>query len=325
MSEIRHREAHVNGVVLQVTEAGESGNPVIILSHGFPEGAYSWRYQMEPLADAGYHVIAPDQRGYGYSSVPTNVTDYGIKQLTGDLLALVDETGQSQATFVGHDWGALIVWDLARLYPERVKSVIGVSVPFTDWPMRPTDLFRSLYGDRYFYMLYFQEVGPAETEMAVNPYRTMRNTLWGGSGDAYDGLAARAGEPLPPAAGTGWLDQMADAPTELPAWLPEADIRHYADQFAHSGFFGPISYYRNLDANFDLVHDLPTTRLTMPSWFIGGSKDFVVSRTAASIKAMASLLPGYRGWSLIDGAGHWTQQEKPEAFNAALLGVLARL
>ena len=189
MAEIRQREAHVNGVVLQVTEAGERGNPVIILSHGFPEGAYSWRYQMEPLADAGYHVIAPDQRGYGYSSVPANVTDYGIEQLTGDLLALVDETGQSQATFVGHDWGALIVWDVARLYPERVTAVIGVSVPFTDWPMRPTDLFRAIYGDRYFYMLYFQEVGPAETEMAVDAYRTMRNTLWGGSGEAYDGLA----------------------------------------------------------------------------------------------------------------------------------------
>ena len=325
MVEIRKRAATVNGVTLQVVEAGTPGNPLVILSHGFPEGAYSWRHQMKPLAAAGYHVIAPDQRGYGHSSVPKNVTDYGIEQLTGDLLALADQAGHEEAIFVGHDWGALIVWDLARLYPERVKAVVGVSVPFTNWPIRPTDLFKALMGDRFFYMLYFQQVGPADEEMGRDPRLTLRNTLWGASGDAYAAMEARASQPLPPAEGTGWLDVMSAAPDTLPAWISEADVDHYGNQFAASGFFGPISYYRNLDANYELVKDLSPSRLTMPSWFIGGTKDFVVTRNMASVNAMPELLPGYRGHTLLEDAGHWTQQEKPEAFNTALLGFLAKV
>ena len=159
---IRHRIAAVNGVELAVLEAGNPGTPPIVLSHGFPESAWSWRHQLPTLAAAGYHVIAPDQRGYGGSSCPTEVAAYGIDALCDDLLGLVDETGHDQAVFVGHDWGALIVWDLARLHPERVRAVAGVSVPFTFWPARPTEFLRAVMGDRFFYILYFQEVGPAE-------------------------------------------------------------------------------------------------------------------------------------------------------------------
>ncbi|MSO60417.1 MAG: alpha/beta hydrolase, partial [Ilumatobacteraceae bacterium] len=128
---LRHRITNVNGATLHLTEAGDQGAPLILLSHGFPECAYSWRHQMEPLAAAGYHVIAPDQRGYGHSSAPHDVSFYGIKNLAGDLCALIDEQGHEQAIFVGHDWGALIVWETARLFPERVKAVVGVSVGFT--------------------------------------------------------------------------------------------------------------------------------------------------------------------------------------------------
>jgi pimeloyl-ACP methyl ester carboxylesterase len=320
-SEIRTRTANVNGVSLAVTEAGRAGDPLIVLSHGFPEGAYSWRHQLEPLAAAGYHVIVPDQRGYGHSTVPKNVTDYGIDELTGDLIALIDQAGHEQAIMVGHDWGALIVWDMARIHPERVKAVVGVSVPFTNWPMRPTELFKALMGDRFFYMLYFQQVGPAETEMGRDPHATMRATLWGASGDNYSDEIG----PLPPAEGTGWLDIMPAAPAQLPAWLTEADVKHYGDQFAHSGFFGPISYYRNLDANYDRVKDLSPSRLTMPSFFIGGNRDFVVTRNTAAVEAMPTLLPGYRGQVILDGPGHWTQQEDPTGFNAALLWFLKQV
>lgn len=325
MVEVRQRTAEVNGVSLRVTEAGTPGNPLVILAHGFPEGAYSWRHQMQPLAAAGYHVIAPDQRGYGHSSAPKNVTDYGIEQLTGDLIALVDQVGHDKAVFVGHDWGALIVWDLARLHPERVSTVVGVSVPFTNWPMKPTDLFKALKGDRFFYMLYFQQVGPADEEMGRDPRLTLRNTLWGASGDAYAEMEARAAGPQPPAEGTGWLDVMPTAPERLPSWLSEADVDHYAAEFTASGFFGPISYYRNLDANYERVKDLPPGRLTMPSYFIGGDRDFVVTRNMGAVKAMPGLLPGYVGYALIEGAGHWTQQERPEAFNGALLRYLTKV
>jgi pimeloyl-ACP methyl ester carboxylesterase len=124
----------VNGIELDVIEAGDPGGPAVVLCHGFPESAHSWRHQIEPLAAAGYHVLAPDQRGYGRSSAPREVEAYGIEYLCGDLLGLLDATGHEDAVFVGHDWGALLVWDLARIHPERVRAVVNVSVPYTEWP-----------------------------------------------------------------------------------------------------------------------------------------------------------------------------------------------
>src|ERR1700741_1055005 len=155
----------VNGVTLRVHQAGDPANPTVVLSPGFPELAYSWRHQMQPLAAAGYHVVAPDQRGYGHSSAPADVGAYGIGDLTGDLLALLDHFGQDEAIFVAHDWGALIVGDLARLHPERVRAVVGVSVPFPQWPAPPTQLMQMVYGDRFFYILYFQRPNEAEDEL----------------------------------------------------------------------------------------------------------------------------------------------------------------
>ncbi|MGI9029700.1 MAG: alpha/beta fold hydrolase [Ilumatobacteraceae bacterium] len=225
----------VNGIELDVVEAGDPTGPAVVLSHGFPECAHSWRHQLEPLAAAGYHVVAPDQRGYGRSSAPTDIAAYGINDLGGDLLGLLDETGHDDAVFVGHDWGALVVWDLARLHPGRVRAVINASVPYTPWPAPPTELFRAQFGDRFFYILYFQTVGPAEAELAADVERTMRTILWAASGD---GFPDRPPDPLP-AEGTGFLDAMAAAgpvPPELPAWLTADDLATYVDSFEASGF-----------------------------------------------------------------------------------------
>jgi len=318
---IRERTTHVNDVELQLLEAGDPADPLIILSHGFPEGAYSWRHQIPVLADAGYFVIAPDQRGYGHSSVPKKVADYGIRQLTGDLVALVDEAGKDDAVFVGHDWGALIVWDLARLHPDRVRAVVGVSVPAVTWPAPPTQLFRAVFQDNFFYMLYFQEVGPAEAELEADPYETIRKTFWGGSGEGF-----RPSLEMRPAAGMGFLSQRQIEPPPLPwSWFDENDLRHYGDQFAHSGFFGPVSYYRNLDANYEVVKDIGLDTLTMPSYFIAGEKDLVLVMDPSGIDRMQQSLPNYFGATLVEGAGHWTQQEKPQAFNQALLTFLTKL
>ena len=327
-SAIRNRRAAVNGVELDVLEAGERGQPLVILSHGFPESSHSWRHQLVPLAEAGYHVIAPDQRGYARSSKPERVEDYGIRNLCEDLIGLVDEADQEQAVFVGHDWGALIVWELARLYPERVRAVVGVSVPFVAWPGRPTDLMRMMYGDRFFYILYFQQVGPAEQEMEADTRRTMASFLWSASGPSFAGRDLTATPP--PMEGTGILTVMGDAPA-LPyssaegTWLTAEDLDVYAGQFAASGFFGPVSYYRNLDANFEVVKEIPADVLTMPSAFIGGSNDVVVAMDPSGVERMKNLLPNFRGATIIDGVGHWTQQEAPAAFNEALLDFLAGL
>jgi pimeloyl-ACP methyl ester carboxylesterase len=312
---------HVNGVELQVTSAGDPSGPCVILSHGFPESAYSWRHQIPVLADAGYHVLAPDQRGYGFSSAPKDVSAYGIQHLTGDLVALLDATGHDDAVFVGHDWGAMVVWEAARLHAERVSAVVGVSVPFTPWPARPTDIMKAMWTDRFFYILYFQQVGPPEKELEADVRRTMHNILWGASGEMYKGMPSE----FPPMEGTGFLDMFTDIPERLPDWLTQADLDHYVKQFENSGFFGPVSWYRNLDANYEIIKDLSPDLVTMPSYFIGGEKDGVIAGRPEYVDGMNGLLPNYRGKTMIPGAGHWTQQEAPEAFNTALLGFLATL
>lgn len=318
--EIRQRIAHVNGVDLHVMEAGDPVNPTVILSHGFPEGAYSWRHQLPALAAAGYHAIAPDQRGYGHSSAPTEVASYGIEHLTGDLNALLDELGKEQAVFVGHDWGAMIVWESARLHPERVRAVVGVSVPAVQWVGPPTQLMKMAFGDNFFYMLYFQPVGPAEAELEADPYTTMAKFLWSASGEGFVvPTAMRKME------GNGFLTDTPMPPARPWAWLTEDDLAYYADQFRHSGFFGPLSYYRNLDANYEVVKDMGLDRLTMPSYFIAGAKDGVLVMDPTGIDRMQASLPDFRGYVLIDGAGHWTQQEKPGEFNDALIAFLNTL
>jgi pimeloyl-ACP methyl ester carboxylesterase len=328
MSETTVERVAVNGVELDVHTAGDPSNPTVVLSHGFPELGYSWRHQMLPLAEAGYHVIAPDQRGYGHSSAPREVEAYGIANLTDDLLALLDHYDKDDAVFVGHDWGAMIVWDLVKLRPERARAVVGVSVPFVHWPAPPTQLMKMMYGDRFFYILYFQPVGPAEAELERDTYETIGKVMWGAGGVAFGGR--RRDTTLPPMEGTGFLTMMS-APPARPFsgpngdWLTESDLRHYADEFAHSGFFGPLSYYRNLDANCQLVKDLGADRVTMPVYFIGGTDDVVNVMDPAGVERMRAALPDFRGATMLEGVGHWTQQEAPEAFNDALLGFLRTL
>lgn len=312
------------GIELDLIDAGPSDGPVIVLSHGFPESSHSWRHQIEPLAAAGWRVLVPDQRGYGRSSAPRDVAAYRSDRLGDDLLALLDDVGADDAVFVGHDWGALLVWDLARLRPDRVRGVVNVSVPYTPWPMRPTELFDAMWGDRFFYMTYFQQVGPAETELEADVAETMRLVLWGGSAEMY----APAPEPadLPPAEGTGFLDAFTSrrsVPDGIPSWLTAGDFGVYVDQFSASGFFGPVSWYRNLDADWELTTDLPAP--AMPTSFIGGDLDMVIAGRPEYVASMHDLLPDFRGTTMIEQAGHWTQQEQPDAFNDALLTALAQL
>ena len=324
-SSVRQRFAPVNGVELAVTEAGDPGAPPILLLHGFPESARSWRHQLPALGAAGYHAIAPDLRGYGRSSRPAAVSDYRTEVVSADLLGLLDETGHEQAVFVGHDWGALVLWDLARLHPERVRAVIAASVPFPFWPARPTEFLRAVMGDSFFYMLYFQDVGPGERELEADVRRTLSIVLWNGSAQ---GFTMRGGSRPPeprPAAGTGFLtDQL--APPPLPwTWLTEEDFERFVDDFGTSGFFGPLSYYRNLDANYDRLLDRPPSVLTMPCWHVTGDRDVVLLMTGNADRRMAEDIPGFRGQLVLPDVGHWTQQESPAEFTAALRGCLADL
>jgi pimeloyl-ACP methyl ester carboxylesterase len=314
----RSRTVATNGVELHVVEAGE-GFPVV-LAHGFPELSYSWRHQLPALADAGFHAIAPDQRGYGRSSRPEAIEDYDILHLTDDLLGVLDDMGEEKAVFVGHDWGSLVVWQMALLHPDRVAAVVGMSVPFIPrGPMGPVTMMRQIFGDTFFYILYFQEPGVADADLGADAATTMRRML-AGLTIPEDGSIDMAGLAAPD--GKGFVDRLPE-PAGLPDWLSQDELDHYSAEFARTGFTGGINWYRNFDRNWELTPQLEGVKVTMPSLFITGGADPVAIMTPASV--MDGWLEDHRGNVTIKGAGHWVQQQAPDEVNAALLTFLTAL
>jgi pimeloyl-ACP methyl ester carboxylesterase len=318
-----HEQIAANGIELHVASAGPADGTPVVLCHGFPELWYSWRHQLKALSAAGYRAFAPDLRGYGGSSRPTEVDQYGSDNLTADLCGLLDHYGYAQAAFVGHDWGAMVVWELGRLHPERVSSLFNMSVPYSNAPAPPTQIFKVIFEGKFFYILYFQPVGVAEAEFEADPRYFLRTMLYSASGDGMaTGAPALADRP---AEGTRFLDILSPAPAQLPPWLTERDVDVYADAFTKSGFFGPVSFYRNMDANWERSHEIPPSVYTMPVGFLTGSLDPVNAMMPGAAEAMAGVVPDFRGVTSVEGAGHWVQQEKPEETNAALLRFLSDL
>jgi pimeloyl-ACP methyl ester carboxylesterase len=316
MSEIAHRTIQTNGIAMHIAEQGEG--PTVILCHGFPELWYSWRHQIGALADAGYHVVAPDQRGYGATDRPDTLEDYDILHLTDDLLGLLDVLGEEQAVFVGHDWGAPVVWNLALRAPQRVRGVVGLSVPFLPrGDVDPISLFKILFGDNFFYMLYFQEPGVADADLGADPRDTIRRFVSAisaeGAADAFRVL---------PMEGTRLADWLPD-PGPLPPWLTQDDLDYYVTEFSRTGFTGGLNWYRNMRRNWELTEDLSDTKVVAPALFIAGELDPVVMM--ASPEAMQEWVPDLRGTVMLPGVGHWTQQEQPDEVNAALVDFLSSL
>ena len=323
MPEIEHQQIPANGIELHVASCGPPDGPPVVLCHGFPELAYSWRHQLRALGEAGYRALAPDLRGYGGSSRPRgDVSAYGSDQLTGDLAGLLDHFGYRQAAFTGHDWGSMVVWEMGRLHPDRVSSIYNLSVPLTQSLAPPLEIFELLFAGKFFYILYFQQVGPPEAELEADPRTFLRNMLYAASGDALQNSSAFVDRPRE---GTGLLDTLPSAPDTLPSWITEEDVDVYAEAFARSGFFGPLSFYRNMDANWERSKDIPVSVLAMPTGFLTGSLDPVNQMLPGAAQEMEEALPDFRGMTTVEGAGHWVQQERPTETNAALLGFLSSL
>ena len=313
---MKERTVHTNGVDLHLVEAGDEDGYPVILAHGFPELSYSWRHQLPALAAAGCRAVAPDQRGYGRSSRPPEVVSYDILHLTDDLLGILEDMGHQKAVFVGHDWGAIVVWQLALLAPEHVAGVVGMSVPFFPRPeIPPTELFRNLVGDSFFYILYFQGPGVADANLGADPATTMRRMLAGlTTGDG----APRDMDFFAPD-DRGFVERLRE-PESLPPWLSQDELDHYIAEFTRTGFTGGINWYRNFDRNWSLTEHLAGAHVEVPSLFIGGALDPVLLMSPPS--AMDGWVDDHRGTILIDGAGHWVQQERPDEVNAALLGFI---
>jgi pimeloyl-ACP methyl ester carboxylesterase len=313
--DVRSRTVSTNGVDLHLLEAGGDG-PVVLLAHGFPELAYSWRHQLPALAEAGYRAVAPDQRGYGRSSRPGAIEDYDIHHLVGDLVGVLDDLGADRAVVVGHDWGSMVASHLALLHPERVHALVNMSVPhLARGGVAPITAMREVMGGNFFYILYFQEPGVADAELGDDPARTMRRML--------AGLALRPGESPDPAQfaddGRGFVDRMPE-PDGLPDWLSAAELDHYVEEFRRTGFTGGLNWYRNLDRNWETTGELAGATVGVPSLFVGGALDPVLLMSPPA--AAHGSLRDHRGDVVVDGAGHWVQQEAPGEVNAALVRFL---
>jgi pimeloyl-ACP methyl ester carboxylesterase len=316
---IEHHFADVNGIRMHYAEAGSG--PLVILCHGFPECWYSWRAQIEGLSAAGYRVVAPDQRGYGQTSAPEPIEAYDLCHLTGDIVGLLRHLGGGRASIIGHDWGSPVAWTTALLRPDLFNKVGLLSVPYWErmWGSpRPTDAMRRMCGDdKMFYQLYFQEPGKAEPELEEDPRSTIRRLFIAASGD---GVRGQRGSMLF-GKDQRWMDIFPE-PEKLPAWLAEEDLDYYEQQFRHSGFRGPVNWYRNIDRNSESLAFLAGRLIEQPSIFIAGELDGVIKMYARDYEALEQSMPSLRKKVLLSGAGHWVQQERPGEVNRLLIEFL---
>ena len=306
-----------NGITLRAAIQGSG--PLVLLVHGFPEGWYSWRHQLGPIAAAGFTACAIDVRGYGGSDKPPAVADYRLQQITADVAGVAEQLQpHAPAILVGHDWGAPIVWNTALGRPDRVRAVAGLSVPWTGIAKAPfLDAIHAAFTakGRFFYQVYFQDDGVAEAELQADVRTSLRKFVYAISGDAPDGTW-----PKNKPHGATLLDGLPD-PQPFPAWWTPADEDHFVAEFQASGFRGPLNRYRNHTADFAWQQQFAGRQINQPSLFIGGMRDLALRMLPGvnPVDLMAPHLPGLRGAHLLPGIGHWTQQEAPDAVNALLL------
>lgn len=314
--------ASTNGIRMGYYEAGpNTDTPPIVLCHGWPEIAFSWRHQIKALSEAGIRVIAPDQRGYGATDRPEPVEAYDIEQLTGDLVGLLDHLKIDKAIFVGHDWGGFVVWQMPLRHIDRVAGVVGINTPHTNrvWA-DPIELLRQRFGDQM-YIVQFQD--PARSADKIFNSRVeqtfdafMRKRV--ASGDAATTEPATAGIGASPKVNLAFPQMIAayDAKNDsrTPILSPE-EKQVFVDTFSKTGFTGGINWYRNLSRNWQRAVDLDHT-VRVPSLMIMAENDVVLPPSAAD--GMEKLVPDLEKY-LVKDSGHWTQQEKPEEVSAKLI------
>jgi pimeloyl-ACP methyl ester carboxylesterase len=283
--------------------------------HGFPESWYSWRHQFAPLAEAGFHAVAPDMRGYGKSDKPDEISAYNQVEVVNDIIGLIPALGYESAIVIGHDWGAPTAWSCALHHPDRVTAVGALSVPFSPRPeVPPMQTMRAMFKDMFFYQMYFQEPGVAEAELQADIEVSLRKFFHLASGDKE----ATAFAPRP--VDSDLLSDEVD-PGKLGPWCSEEDLKFYVGEFTRSGFRGPLNYYRNFDLTWELTEGAPKT-ISQPAMFVAGEKDGVIVMAGEALKLLPERVPDLRINELIPGVGHWTQQEAPDAVNDAILRFL---
>ncbi len=328
MADIEQRLIASNGIHLHASLLGHG--PLVIFCHGFPGLGYSWRKQMQAVADAGFTAVALDMRGYGKSDRPTHFSKYHIENQIGDMQGVVNALGQQQAIFVGHDFGANLVWSMAARALDCVRAVVGVSVPFGyalgDGDIKPSELYANIAKQHFFHMHYFQQQGPADAELSHDSRTFLTRLFWALSakGNLLDWTNY-------PSDGTGYMDVLAEPETPLPwPWLSNEDMDFYVSEYERAGkaqaFSGGLSSYRVGDINWELEKPYRDRNVLVPACFITGSEDPVLKLMANdALDIMQQRVEDLRGLHIIDNAGHFVQQEAAADFNTALLSFLATL
>ena len=309
------RTISANGIDMFLREQG--CGPLVLLCHGWPELSYSWRHQIPALADAGYRVVAPDMRGFGQTTSPDDPSAFGIFDMVGDMVALVSALGEKQAAIVGHDWGAPVAWHAAMFRPDVFTAVAGLSVPP---PLRgrgrPMETLRK-DGITNFYWQYFQQPGVAEAEFERDVDVTMRAIFSGGFSGQDRSLFVEEG--------LGFLGDFSMA-RPLPDWMTEDELAEFVAAYTASGFRGGLNWYRNIDRNWDQTAPWQGAQIHQPSLFIAGSQDTVITGLIGKKRVgdMERVLTDLKAKIIIDGAGHWVQQERADEVNAALIAFLTK-
>lgn len=296
----------VNGIELEVFEAGQQnkGKP-IVLCHGWPEHAFTWRYQIPALVQAGYHVIAPNQRGFGNSSRPAETTDYDIVHLTDDLVALLDYYGYAEATFVGHDWGANVVWSLAQLHPERVDKIISLALPYQERGEKPwIQLMEEYLGSDNYFVHFNKQPGVADAILDANTHQFLRNLF-------------RKNTPVtPPEPGMLMINLARAKDPQGEPVMSDQELAVFVSSFKSTGFTGSINWYRNLDRNWHLLADVNPV-ISQPALMIYGDRDMIPKS-----EKLSDLVPNVEEVSI--DCGHWIQQERPKETTQHILNWLSK-
>ncbi|WAU83497.1 alpha/beta hydrolase [Streptomyces sp. Qhu-G9] len=311
-ADAQHRTVDVPGGRIHLVEQG--AGPLVLLVHGFPELWHSWRHQLPALAGAGYRAVAIDVRGYGRSSSPDAVEAYRIGAHVEDNVAVVRALGEETAVIVGHDWGSTIAADSALLRPDVFSAVGLLGVPYAPrGALRPTDAFAMIGGDEEFYVSHFQEPGRAEAEIEQDVrgwlagfYATLAGDTMPASGDGSVFFVPKGGR---------LSDRFVK---DRPTWLTDEQLDYCAAEFERTGLTGALNRYRNIDRDWEDLADWDGAPVTQPSLFVAGELDTSITWLADAIEAFPSTLPGLVSSHLVEGCGHWVQQERPDEVNRLL-------
>lgn len=310
----------------QIRAVVEGEGPLVILVHGFPESWFSWRHQIAPIAEAGFSACAIDVRGYGGSQKFDRVEDYAMERMIADIVGVGEALAPGEKfILVGHDWGAPMVWQTSLTRPDRVAAVAALSVIHSGVSERSfDDVIKEMFDDNnvFFYQSYFREPGHAEAVFDANPRDFLRRFYYLGSGD-IDWSTLPTGK----TSADTLLDGLPD-PDPFPAWLSEADLDYYVAEFEGSGFFGPLSRYRNHTRDWTFLQPFKDRKIEQPAFFIAGDKDGAFTAFGMAGDPLATLranVPNLEGAHVLPGCGHWTQQERPQEVNALLIPWLTSL